>query len=108
LGKEEVRKIVDLELKKVEKRLSEKDIKIEVTERARDYLAERGFEPNLGARPLRRVIQKEVLDPLALKIVAREVKEGEKVKVDFEGGKIIFITPKDLLRPKKEREKVQA
>jgi ATP-dependent Clp protease ATP-binding subunit ClpB len=62
----------------------------------------------LGARPLKRVIQKEVLDPLALKIVSGEVKEGDKVKVDFEGGKIIFITPKDLLRPKREREKVKA
>jgi ATP-dependent Clp protease ATP-binding subunit ClpA len=108
LGKEEVRKIVDLELRKVENRLLEKNIKIEVTPKARDYLAEKGFDPNLGARPLKRVIQKEVLDPLALKIVSGEVKEGDKVKVDFEGGKIFFITPKDLLGPKKEREKVKA
>jgi len=108
LGKEEIRKIVDLELQKVEKRLLEKNIKIEVTPKTREYLAEKGFDPNLGARPLKRVIQKEVLDPLALKIVSGEVKEGDKVKVDFEGGKIIFITPKDLLRPKREREKVKA
>ncbi|MEO0098545.1 MAG: AAA family ATPase, partial [candidate division WOR-3 bacterium] len=64
LGKEEVRKIVDLELKKVENRLLEKEIKIEVSPRAKEYLAERGFDVNLGARPLKRVIQKEVLDPL--------------------------------------------
>jgi ATP-dependent Clp protease ATP-binding subunit ClpB len=108
LGKEEVREIVDLELKKVENRLLEKNIKIEVTPKARDYLAEKGFDPNLGARPLKRVIQKEVLDPLALKIVSGEVKEGDKVKVDFEGGKIIFITPKDLLKSRKEKEKVKA
>jgi ATP-dependent Clp protease ATP-binding subunit ClpA len=106
LGKEEVRKIVDLELKKVENRLLEKNIKIEVSRRARDYLAEKGFDPNLGARPLKRVIQKEVLDPLALKIVSGEVKEGEKVKVDFEGGKIFFVTPKDFFKSKREKEKV--
>jgi ATP-dependent Clp protease ATP-binding subunit ClpB len=108
LGKEEIRKIVDLELQKVEKRLLEKNIKIEVTQKAREYLAEKGFDPNLGARPLKRVIQKEVLDPLALKIVSGEVKEGDKVKVDFEGRKIIFITPKDLLKSRKEKEKVKA
>jgi ATP-dependent Clp protease ATP-binding subunit ClpB len=103
LGKEEVRKIVDLELKKVEERLLQKQILIEVSQRAREYLAQKGFDPNLGARPLKRVIQKEVLDPLALKIVAREVKERERVKIDFDGEKIIFITPKQLLKQKKEK-----
>jgi ATP-dependent Clp protease ATP-binding subunit ClpB len=62
----------------------------------------------LGARPLKRVIQKEVLDPLALKIVSGEVREGDKVKVDFEGGKITFITPKDLIKSRREGEKVKA
>jgi len=104
LGKEEIRKIVDLELKKVENRLLEKNIKIEVTPKAREYLAEKGFDPNLGARPLKRVIQKEVLDPLALKIVSEEVKEGDKVRVDFENGKIILIGPKDILKSRKKKE----
>jgi ATP-dependent Clp protease ATP-binding subunit ClpB len=103
LGKEEVRKIVDLELKKVEERLLQKQITIEVSQRAREYLAQKGFDPNLGARPLKRVIQKEVLDPLALKIVAREIKEGERIKIDFDGEKIVFITPRQLLKQKKER-----
>jgi ATP-dependent Clp protease ATP-binding subunit ClpA len=94
-------------LQKVEKRLLEKDIKIEITQKAREYLAEKGFDPNLGARPLKRVIQKEVLDPLALKIVSGEVEEGDKVKIDFEEGKIILITPKDLFKSKKEKEKVR-
>jgi len=106
LGKKEVRQIVDLELKKVENRLLEKNIKIEVTQKAREYLAEKGFDPNLGARPLKRVIQKEVLDPLALRIVSGEVKGGDKVKVDFSEGKIVLITPKDLLKVKKRQEKV--
>jgi len=102
-SKEDIKKIADLELEKVKKRLLQRNIKIEVSEAARDYLAEKGFDPNLGARPLRRVIQKEVLDPLALKIVSGEVQEGDKVKVDFQKGKIVFKIPKRL----KRREKVR-
>jgi ATP-dependent Clp protease ATP-binding subunit ClpB len=99
LGKQEVRKIVELELKKVEERLFKRGIKIEVSEKVKNYLAEKGFDVNLGARPLKRVIQKEVLDPLALKIVAGEVKEGEKVKIDLdENNKIIFVSPKATLK----------
>ncbi len=108
LGKEEVRKIVELELKKVEARLLQKGIKIEISQKVKDFLAEKGFDPNLGARPLKRVIQKEVLDPLALKIVAAEVKEGERVKVDFDGQKICFITSKQNLSSKPKKEKIPA
>ena len=106
LGKEEIKKIVDLELKKVAERLEKKKIEIEVTEKAKEFLAEKGFDPNLGARPLKRVIQREVLDPLSLKIVSGEIKEGERVIVDFENEKIIFRTPKDLIKTARKREKV--
>ncbi len=105
LGKEEIKKIVDLELEKVFERLKPKRIEISVQEKAKEFLAEKGFDPNLGARPLKRVIQKEVLDPLSLEIVSGEIKEGERVLVDFEDGKIIFRTPKDLIKIKQqERE----
>ena len=77
MGKPEIKKIVDLELQKVAIRLQDKNIEIKVTEKAKEFLAERGFDPNLGARPLKRVIQREVLDPLSLKIVSGEVKEGK-------------------------------
>jgi len=100
LGKNEIKKIVDLELKKVSNRLLQKEIKIDVTERVREFLAEKGFDPNLGARPLKRVIQKTVLDPLALKIVSGQVKEGERILVDFEGGKIIFKTRAEFIKIK--------
>ncbi|MDI6591861.1 MAG: AAA family ATPase [Patescibacteria group bacterium] len=106
LGKPEIRKIVDLELQKVANRLNKKEIKIEVSEKAKQVLAEKGFDPNLGARPLKRVIQREVLDPLSLKIVSGEVREGEKVVVDFEEDKIKFLTPKDFIKAKSQREKV--
>jgi ATP-dependent Clp protease ATP-binding subunit ClpB len=93
LGKTEIARIVDLELKKVTDRLSTKYIRIEVSEKAKDFLAERGFDPNLGARPLRRVIQREVLNPLSMKIVSGELSEGEKVMVDVDDGKIKITIP---------------
>ena len=88
-------------------RLKNKKIEIKVSETAKGFLAESGFDPNLGARPLKRVIQRLVLDPLSLKIVVGEVKEGERVIVDLEQDKIKFLTPKDLIKvsTKKEREK---
>ncbi len=90
LGEPEIKKIVDLELKKIFSRLKNKNIEIIVTEKAKELLAKQGFDTNLGARPIKRVIQKLVLDPLSLKIVKAEIFEGEKVKVDLEDNKIVF------------------
>jgi len=90
LGQKEIKQIVDLELNKVQKRLDKKNIKLVVTEKAKDYLAEKGFDPNYGARPLRRLIQKTILDPLALKMVIGEVKEGNRATVDLENKEIIL------------------
>jgi ATP-dependent Clp protease ATP-binding subunit ClpB len=108
LGKEEIKKIVELELQKVANRLMSKSIEIKVQEPAKEFLAKIGFDPNLGARPLKRVIQKQVLDPLSLKIVAGEIKEGERVVIDFEGEKIIFRTAKDIFRVAPRKEKITA
>jgi ATP-dependent Clp protease ATP-binding subunit ClpA len=90
LGKKEIRKIVDLEMGKVAERLMARKIKIRVSEKAKELLAEQGFDPNLGARPLKRIIQKKVLDPLALKIVSGIVRSGDEVAIDAESGKIII------------------
>jgi len=106
LGRPEIKKIVDLELKKVAGRLEHKKIKIKVSEKAKELLAEQGFDPNLGARPLKRVIQRKVLDPLSLKIVTGLVKEGEEVIVDSEAKKIIIRIPADLVKINKKTEKV--
>jgi len=98
LGKPEIKKIVELELQKVTQRLANKKIEIKTTQVAKDLLAEKGFDANLGARPLKRVIQKLVLDPLALKIVAGEIKEKDKIVIDVEKEQIIFRTASDLMR----------
>lgn len=105
LGKPEIKKIVELELSRVQKRLEGKKIELKVTEPAKTFLAEKGFDANLGARPLKRVIQREVLDPLSLKIVSGEVKEGERVVVDSQDGIVVFRSQKDLLKPRTQREK---
>ena len=107
LGKPEIKKIVDLELDKVAGRLSAKGIILRVSEKAKEFLAEQGFDANLGARPLRRVIQKLVLDPLALKIVRGEAKEGERLLIDFDGKQIIF-GGLQTLTPVQKRDKVTA
>ena len=102
LNKAEIKKIVNLELDKVANRLKNKGIKIRVSEKAKNILAEEGFDPNLGARPLKRVIQKKVLDPLALKIVSGEVGEGSSVAVDAEAGKIVISVYKEKIKSRKK------
>lgn len=92
LGKDEIKKIVDVELKKVEKRLEKKDISISVSENAKQILAQKGFDPNLGARPLRRIIQRTILDPMALQIVKNEIKEGDKIQIEVTNGQIVLKT----------------
>ncbi|MDD2913068.1 MAG: AAA family ATPase [Candidatus Pacebacteria bacterium] len=99
LGKEEIGKIVEIELRKVLDRLRAKKIEAVVSEKAKKFLAEKGFDPNLGARPLKRVIQKEILDPLALRIVSGTIKEKEKIIIDIDGEKISFNSGKWLSKP---------
>ena len=106
LGKSEIKTIVELELKKVADRLKNKDIKIRVSEQAKALLAEKGFDPNLGARPLKRVIQREVLDPLSLKIVSGQV--GNEVMIDCENKKIVVRTFQEILELKNQKKEVYA
>jgi ATP-dependent Clp protease ATP-binding subunit ClpA len=74
---------VDLELEPIYKKLAERGIQLEVTAKAKDYLAQMGFDANFGARPLKRAIQKHVQDPLSVKILEGDLKEGKKVILDL-------------------------
>ena len=85
LTKEQIVEMVDLLVSRVEKALAAKDMGIELTEQAKNLLAARGFDPVLGARPLRRTIQREIEDVLSEKILVGEVGAGEIVTVDVEG-----------------------
>ncbi|MDD5606609.1 MAG: AAA family ATPase [Candidatus Pacebacteria bacterium] len=90
LDKKDIEKIVEIELQKVFARLNLKDIKAKVSDKVKVFLAEKGFDPNLGARPLKRVIQKEILDPLALEIVTGKI--GTELFIDLKNNKITFKT----------------
>ena len=90
LDKKVLEIIVDLQLQRVEKNLLEKEISVEVTAGAKNYLTQKGFDPVFGARPLKRVIQNEILDELALEIIEGKIGKGKKVKIGVKGGKIIF------------------
>jgi ATP-dependent Clp protease ATP-binding subunit ClpC len=85
LTKPQIIQIVDLMLKNLDDRLHAKDMGIELTPAAKDLLAERGYDPLLGARPLRRVIQREIEDGLSERILFGELKPGEIIVVDIEG-----------------------
>ncbi|WP_194785521.1 ATP-dependent Clp protease ATP-binding subunit [Actinomyces haliotis] len=89
LTKEEVREIVDLMVARLDKRLAEQEMTIELTDAAKELLAERGFDPVLGARPLRRAIQRDIEDALSEKILFGEIERGQKVVVDAEGEGIL-------------------
>ncbi len=101
LGAPEIKKIVDLELEKVDKRMAAKNIHLAVSDAAKEMLARRGFDANLGARPLRRVIQKSVLDALAMQIVSGEVREGDRVLVETENDEITVKAPARVIKPRK-------
>ncbi|MDR3582762.1 MAG: AAA family ATPase [Candidatus Pacebacteria bacterium] len=85
-----LRLIIDLQLKELQKRLDGKNIKVNLTAAAKKYLTEKGFDPAYGARPLKRVIQNDIMDELALEIIEGRIAEGDKVKADIEKDKIVF------------------
>lgn len=102
LGKKEIEKIIDLELEKVENRLLKiKDIKIAFSAELKNDIANKGFDPNLGARPLKRVIQKMILDPLSFEIITSKIKPGDQILADIQRGKVVFQTPFSFPRKKR-------
>jgi ATP-dependent Clp protease ATP-binding subunit ClpB len=87
LGLEQIKAIVDIQVKRLEQRLLEKQIHLKMTEKAKEWLAEKGFDPAYGARPLKRVIQKEIQDQLALKLLEGKFKEGDTISADVDSKK---------------------
>ena len=92
LSKVHVRRIVDLQLARLEARLADRHLTLEFTDRAKEHLAERGYDPVYGARPLRRAIQREVETRLAQLIVAGEVREGSRIRIDAGPTGLVFTT----------------
>jgi ATP-dependent Clp protease ATP-binding subunit ClpC len=90
LARDQIGQIVELLLKDLAKRLAERKLKIELTKKAKEWLADAGYDPTFGARPLRRAIEKNVENPLSSRILAGEYKEGDTILVDLTGDEIVF------------------
>jgi len=90
LSLEMIKKIIDIQLSYLKKRISEHKIDIELSDSAKELLAKEGFDSVYGARPLKREIQRRILNPLAIKIISGEIKDGSKVKVDVKNNELEF------------------
>jgi len=90
LSKENIRDIILIQLRDVAKRLAERGIHLDLTKKALEFLIEQGFDPQFGARPLKRAIQKYLLNPLSMKLLGGDVAAEQKVKVDTDGNDLVF------------------
>ncbi|MGD9711487.1 MAG: AAA family ATPase, partial [Thermomicrobiales bacterium] len=90
LSREELGEIVEIQLQRVSSRLEDRDITLQITPAAKSLIARVGYDPVYGARPLKRVIQKQVLDPLSVKLIGGEISEGETVIIDERAGELTF------------------
>jgi ATP-dependent Clp protease ATP-binding subunit ClpC len=90
LTREQLTRIVDIQLQRLEKRLLERNLRLALTDSAKELLGERGWDPVYGARPLKRAIQRLVQDPLAIRILEGEFAEGDTVEVDAQNGELVF------------------
>ena len=97
LGKEHLAGIVGIQLRRVAKLLAEKGYILDVSPAAKDYLAEVGYDPEFGARPLKRAIQRELQDPLALKVLAGDFQEGDTIHVDRGPAGLVFTAEEPVI-----------
>jgi ATP-dependent Clp protease ATP-binding subunit ClpC len=108
LSREDIHKIIDIELKSLFKRIFELGYEIKITDEAKDFIADKGFDENFGARHLKRAVQKYIEDPLAEEIIKANLVEGDTILIDFDKEKdeiLVKITkPKQKKKPKTEDE----
>jgi ATP-dependent Clp protease ATP-binding subunit ClpC len=109
LGKDEIIRILDLRMSKMLKRIEDLGFKVSLTESAKSFLADKGFDPDYGARPLQRALQKYLEEPLAEEVLKGNLKEGNELKVDRkEGSEDLLITPVKQKEAKEVKEKTKA
>jgi ATP-dependent Clp protease ATP-binding subunit ClpB len=90
LTREQMRTIIDIQLRGLVKRLEDRKIHVELSEAAKDLVIEEGYDPTYGARPLKRTIQRRVLDPLAMRVLQGDFREGDRVRIDVKAGDLTF------------------
>ncbi|MDX1436942.1 MAG: AAA family ATPase [Anaerolineales bacterium] len=102
LSRDQMREIVDMQMQEIEERLTESGLKVDLTPAAREWLADIGYDPSFGARPLRRALQKHVESPLSMELLSGEFKRGDTVVVDVDeaGENLFFALPGE--EPQKE------
>ena len=100
LNQKHILQIIEFQLKEIAKRLSERAISLKVTPATKKFLSEKGYDPVFGARPLKRALQKEVLDRLALMMIKGEIAQESSLEIDAKSGRVV-------LRPLPEREPVE-
>jgi len=109
LGKEEIFKIIDIELKSLFGRVHNLGYEVKLTERAKDFIADKGFDANFGARPLKRAIQKYLEDPIAEEILKGEIHEGDTLEIDYdkENDQIVVVNKSPGKKKKKEEGSIE-
>ena len=90
LTRDHLKEIVDIQVRRLQELLADRGLDIELTDAAKELLAEEGYDPTYGARPLKRVIQRRIQDPLALKLLQGEFSEGDLVRIDARDGQLVF------------------
>ncbi|MBM3399386.1 MAG: ATP-dependent chaperone ClpB [Bacteroidetes bacterium] len=93
LNREHIRSIVEMQLIEIQNRLKDADVALTFTEEAKDWLAQLGYDPQFGARPLKRVLQKRVLDELSKRILSGELSKDGQIRMDFKGQDLLFVNP---------------
>ena len=90
LAKDDIKKIVESQIENLSKRLTQKRLSIILSDEAKKYLADKGYNPSFGARPLKRLIQSEILDPISLLIIKKKFREGDAISVGVENNNLKF------------------
>jgi len=93
LNRDNIRSIVEMQLNEIQSRLQEADVELSWTEAAVDWLSQLGYDPQFGARPLKRVLQKRVLDELSKKILSGELSKDGQIRMDYQGQDLLFVNP---------------
>jgi ATP-dependent Clp protease ATP-binding subunit ClpB len=99
LAEGEVQRIARLQLSEVGERLKDRHLQLKVSESAADLIAKAGFSPEFGARPLRRTVQRMIVDPITVKILSGEIREGQDISVDAKDGTLVFAVGKPKKLP---------
>jgi ATP-dependent Clp protease ATP-binding subunit ClpC len=107
LNKDDIHKIIDIELKSLYGRINNLGYQVKLTDAAKDYIEEKGYDPQYGARPLKRAIQKYVEDPLAEEMIKNPISEGDVIEIDFDKTKkeiVVNISRVKEVKPKKKKD----